>query len=90
MRLGQFNFVIEKFPDITPIFELIRRTGDVSWNDMFTTFNMGIGLIVIVSKHEVDKAIEAISKYDRVYEMGVVEKSKKGQVTINSYGVKIE
>jgi len=90
LRLGQFNFVIEKFPEIPPIFELIRKSGDVSWSEMFTTFNMGIGLVVIVSVHELDKAIEAISKYDKVYKLGMIKQSEKGQVTINTYGVKIK
>lgn len=37
------------------IFNLIQRTGNVPENDMRRTFNLGIGLILIVSKNESDK-----------------------------------
>ena len=90
LRLGQFEFVIEEFPEIPPIFELIRTTGNVAWEDMFTTFNMGIGLVVVIPSSHVDKAITVLSKHDTTYRLGIVEKAKKGQVTIKPYGVKIE
>jgi phosphoribosylformylglycinamidine cyclo-ligase len=90
LRLGQFAFSIEKFPDIPPIFELIKSTGAVTWEDMFTTFNMGIGLIVVVPTSQVETAIEVLSKYDKVFRLGVIEKAKKGVVSIKSYGIEIE
>jgi len=40
-----------------PIFDLIRRLGDVSPEEMFRVFNMGIGLVIIVSKDTVDQVI---------------------------------
>jgi len=35
-----------------PIFDLIQETGSVPWDDMFNTFNMGIGLILTVDPKE--------------------------------------
>lgn len=90
LRLGQLKFIIEEFPEIPPIFELIRSTGDVTWEDMFTTFNMGIGLVVVVPSLQTDESMAALSKYDKVYRLGNVEKAKKGQVNIKSHGVMIE
>ena len=90
LRLGQFSFTIEEFPEIPSIFELIRTTGDIAWQEMFTTFNMGIGLVVVVSSSQVDQAKTALSKHDNVYRLGVVEKAVKGIVEIKQYGVKIE
>lgn len=45
---------------ILPIFELLQQKGDVSNRDMFTTFNMGIGLVIVVAKEDADKAVEAL------------------------------
>jgi len=90
LRLGKFAFSIEEFPEITPIFELIRSTGNVTWEDMFTTFNMGIGLVVVVPSSQVDKAITVLSKHDTTYRLGVVEEAKKGVVIIKPYGVEIK
>ncbi len=45
---------------VLPIFDLIAREGDVPERDMFNTFNMGVGMSVIVGKDEADKAIEIL------------------------------
>ena len=89
LRLGQFKFTFEKFPEIPPIFELIRKTGDVTWQEMFTTFNMGIGLVVVVPSSQVDQALAALSKHDSAFQLGIVEKAKQGRVEIKPYEVSI-
>ncbi len=47
--------------EMLPIFKLIQQTGNVSDEEMRNAFNIGIGLIAIVSKENVDKVLE-ISK----------------------------
>ena len=42
------------------IFDLIQRMGNISERDMFNTFNMGVGMSMIVSPDTVDKAIDAL------------------------------
>ena len=42
---------------ILPIFELIQKTGRIPERDMFNTFNMGVGMSVVVSEQEADKAL---------------------------------
>lgn len=46
--------------EIPPIFDLIERTGKISRRDMFNTFNMGSGMVLVVKKNEADKAVEAL------------------------------
>ena len=48
--------------DILPIFNMIQKLGDVSEHDMFNTYNMGIGLMLAVSRDSADAAIAAIEK----------------------------
>ena len=48
--------------DVLPIFNMIQKLGDVSEHDMFNTYNMGIGLMLAVSRDSADAAIAAIEK----------------------------
>jgi len=43
-----------------PIFEVIAKTGNISERDMFNTFNMGVGMSVVVAKEDADKAITVL------------------------------
>ena len=45
---------------VLPIFDLIAKTGNISERDMFNTFNMGVGMSVVVPKEDVDKAIDVL------------------------------
>lgn len=43
-----------------PIFHMLQKLGDIPEHDMFNTYNMGVGMAVIVSRDDVDKAIAAL------------------------------
>ena len=45
---------------VLPIFDLIAKTGNVSERDMFNTFNMGVGMSVVVPEKEVDSALSIL------------------------------
>ena len=45
---------------VLPIFIVIQSVGKIPERDMFNTFNMGVGMTVVVDKNDVDKAIAAI------------------------------
>ena len=45
---------------ILPIFELIQKTGNIPERDMFNTFNMGVGMSVVVAEQEADKALAVL------------------------------
>ncbi|AWB43391.1 phosphoribosylformylglycinamidine cyclo-ligase [Paenibacillus sp. CAA11] len=45
---------------ILPIFQLLQEKGSVSNRDMFTTFNMGIGLVIIVSEGQAEAALTSL------------------------------
>ena len=42
---------------VLPIFDLIARTGNIPERDMFNTFNMGVGMSVVVAPEDVEKAL---------------------------------
>lgn len=45
---------------ILPIFDLLAKTGNISERDMFNTFNMGVGMSVVVKKEDVDTALNIL------------------------------
>ena len=45
---------------VLPIFDLIAKTGNIPERDMFNTFNMGVGMCVIVAKEDVETALSIL------------------------------
>ena len=43
-----------------PIFHILQRMGGISEHDMFNTYNMGVGMTVIVPKEDADRAVAAL------------------------------
>jgi len=67
--------VIEKSAvKILPIFDLIAREGNIPERDMFNTFNMGVGMCLVVAKEDVDKALELLQQNgEEAYVLGYIE-----------------
>jgi phosphoribosylformylglycinamidine cyclo-ligase len=47
---------------VLPIFELIAKEGNIPERDMFNTFNMGVGMSIVVSKEDADKALAILKE----------------------------
>ena len=45
---------------VLPIFDMIAKTGNISEHDMFNTFNMGVGMTVIVSPEDEQKSLSVL------------------------------
>ena len=45
---------------ILPIFDLIAKRGGISERDMFNTFNMGVGMSIVVAAKDVDRTLEIL------------------------------
>ena len=66
---------------VLPIFDLIAKVGNIPERDMFNTFNMGVGMSVVVAKENADKAIEILkANGEDAYIMGEVTESDEGVV----------
>ena len=48
---------------ILPIFEKLAKDGNIDEYNMFNTFNMGIGMAIVVDKNDVDKALSILRAY---------------------------
>ncbi len=63
---------------VLPVFELIRQVGGVSERDMFNTFNMGVGMSVVVPAAEVDEALRVLRENgEDAYVIGTIEKGEE-------------
>lgn len=66
-----------------PIFDLIQKTGNIPTRDMYNTFNMGIGMAVIVPEADVEKALELLkSQGEEAYVIGEVVEGNK-EINLN-------
>ena len=54
---------VDELPPPPKIFEVIQREGHVSDSEMYKTFNMGVGFVVICSENQADRAISTFRKY---------------------------
>ncbi len=52
--------ISRKNVQVLPIFDLIAKTGNIPERDMFNTFNMGVGMTVVVDKADADKAVQVL------------------------------
>ncbi len=66
---------------VMPIFDLIAKTGKIPERDMFNTFNMGVGMCVVVDKNDADKAVAAIKAAgEDAYILGELVESDEGVI----------
>ncbi|MBR5112676.1 MAG: phosphoribosylformylglycinamidine cyclo-ligase [Clostridia bacterium] len=68
---------------ILPIFRLLAETGNISERDMFNTYNMGVGMSIVVAPEDVDTALEILkANGEDAYVIGRIEESEN-KITLN-------
>lgn len=62
--------------EVLPIFKYIQKIGNISERDMFNTFNMGVGMTIVVSKEDEEKALKILRENgEDPYVIGKIIKS---------------
>ena len=62
---------------VLPIFDLIAKEGNISERDMFNTFNMGVGMSIVVAREDAEKAVEILkANGEDAYVIGKIENSE--------------
>ncbi len=62
---------------VLPIFDLIAQEGNISERDMFNTFNMGVGMCVVVAEEDAAKALRLLQENgEDAYVIGKIVKSE--------------
>ena len=66
---------------VLPIFSLIQKVGNIPERDMYNTFNMGVGMSVVVNKADAEKALEILTANgETAYLLGEIVKSDAGVI----------
>ena len=64
---------------VLPIFNLIKRMGDIPEHDMFNTFNMGTGLCIAVSSDKADETVRVLNESgEKAVILGMIKAGEKG------------
>jgi len=64
---------------ILPIFKYLQDVGQLDETVMYRTFNMGIGMVIVVSRSEADQAVQVVKTLrETVYPVGEIVKGPKG------------
>ena len=58
------GYVLDQLPETLPIFRLIQNEGGVSIEDMYFTYNMGIGFCIVVAPEDADAAHDIARKHN--------------------------
>lgn len=67
---------------VLPIFRLLQEWGHVESKEMYHTFNMGIGMVLVVKPELVERVVEVLeTEHEKVYSIGIVTEGN-GEVTI--------
>lgn len=62
---------------VLPIFDLLAKTGNISERDMFNTYNMGVGMSIVVAKEDAEKSLEILkANGEDAYIIGEIVKSE--------------
>ncbi len=66
---------------VLPIFDVLQKEGGISEHDMFNTYNMGVGMTVIVSPEDVDQTIGVLRDHgEEAYVLGECVESEEGVI----------
>ncbi len=65
---------------VPPLFRTLQSLGNLSDQDMFNTFNMGIGFVVIVAAEDAEKSLAILNSDTSAYQIGEVVTANKGVI----------
>ena len=66
-----------------PVFGLLQKWGNVDWPEMYRTFNMGIGMIMIVDKDDAPAVMKNLEdRHEKAYVIGKTVKTGGDRVVL--------
>jgi phosphoribosylformylglycinamidine cyclo-ligase len=89
-RVGGVGFFVERIERIHPIFILIKEWGNVSWQEMFTVFNMGVGFALVVEEKDVKAVMEVFLPYFRTWCMGYAIEGGKIRIRLKEQRIYLQ
>ena len=71
---GNYQYVIDNPLPVLPVFDWLQEKGEIEDKEMYRTFNMGMGMIIIVNKKDADKSVSILGEHAQI--IGSVRKGK--------------
>ena len=66
---------------VLPIFKYLMETGNIPERDMYNTYNMGVGMSIVVAADQVEKALEVLkANGEDAYVIGEIVKDEAGVI----------
>ena len=59
----KMQYVIDKPLPVPSVFDWLQQRGDVEDSEMYRTFNMGMGMIIVVDKDDAEKSVSLLGEY---------------------------
>ena len=85
---SETGYIIEYLPEPPAIFSLIQKAGDLSIEEMFRVFNMGIGFCIVASAADAARVIEIVGTHGkRAYRLGYTVHDPERRVVIQPAGL---
>ena len=76
---GRRAIICKRVVDRHPLFELIQKAGDIPERDMYNTFNMGVGMTLIVGKDDAQRAVSILTeKGENAKVIGYIDDGERG------------
>lgn len=65
--------------EVLPVFQFLQEKGNISEDEMYHVFNMGIGMVIVVPKNETDQVLSILKQHDETpYLIGEIKSAEKG------------
>ena len=78
---GMTAKIDKKSLEIPTIFKVLAETGNIPERDMFNTYNMGVGMTVVVTREDCERALEIINGAgEKAYVIGEIVKGDEGVI----------
>jgi len=61
-----FQYVIDNPLPVPSVFDWLQQRGDVEDREMYRTFNMGMGMIIVVDKNDAEKSVSLLGEYAQI------------------------
>ena len=76
---GRRAIICKRVVDRHPLFELIQKAGDIPERDMYNTFNMGVGMTLIVGKDDAQRAVSILTENgENAKVIGYIDDGERG------------
>lgn len=80
LRLGDHGYLLDNLPEPSMIFKKIQELGKVSDEEMYKTFNMGVGFCIICDKDTADDIVKKYSLEFKLRKIGTVTEERLVQI----------